>query len=62
MTENNTTLTSKRGYAKGVFQVGIMVHDIDECLRLFCDTLGMKVEIVAQKSPASAGLNHEIML
>ena len=34
MTENNTTLTSKRGYAKGVFQVGIMVHDIDECLRL----------------------------
>lgn len=33
----------EKGYAKGVFQVGIMVHDIDECLRLFCGALGMKV-------------------
>ena len=33
----------EKGYAKGVFQVGIMVSDIDECIRLFCDTLGMKV-------------------
>ena len=31
----------EKGYAKGVFQVGIMVSDIDECIRLFCDTLGM---------------------
>ncbi len=26
----------------GVFQVGILVSDIDECLRLFVDTLGME--------------------
>ena len=33
----------KRGYTTGVFQVGILVSDIDECIRLFCDTLGMEV-------------------
>ena len=27
----------------GVFQVGILVSDIDECLRLFVDALGMEV-------------------
>lgn len=27
----------------GVFQVGILVSDIDECLKLFVDTLGMEV-------------------
>ena len=65
MTENNTTLTSKRGYAKGVFQVGIMVHDIDECLRLFCDTLGMKVVFEArnQIQPAQglSGCTNQLM-
>ena len=25
----------KRGYTTGVFQVGILVSDIDECIRLF---------------------------
>ena len=33
----NDSLTS------GVFQVGILVSDIDECLRLFVDALGMEV-------------------
>lgn len=65
MTENNTTLTSKKGYAKGVFQVGIMVHDIDECLRLFCDTLGMKVVFEArnQIQPAQglSGCTNQLM-
>ena len=27
----------------GVFQVGILVSDIDACLELFVDTLGMEV-------------------
>ncbi len=38
---NNTT-TSK-ALTSGVFQVGVMVSDVDECLKLFRDTLGMKV-------------------
>lgn len=50
---------------EGVFQVGIMVSDIDECLRLFCDTLGMKVVFEArnQVQPAK-GLtesDHQVM-
>lgn len=32
----------------GVFQVGILVSDIDECLRLFVDTLGMEVVFEAR--------------
>ena len=28
-----------KGYTAGVFQVGILVSDIDECIRLFCDAL-----------------------
>ena len=54
-----------KGYAKGVFQVGIMVHDIDECLRLFCDTLGMKVVFEArnQIQPAQglSGCKNQLM-
>ena len=40
---------------RGVFQVGVLVTDIDECLRLFCDALGMQVVFEArnQIQPAS---------
>lgn len=55
----------EKGYAKGVFQVGIMVHDIDECLKLFCDTLGMKVVFEArnQIQPAHglSGCGNQLM-
>ena len=54
-----------KGVTSGVFQVGIMVSDIDECLRLFCDTLGMKVVFEArnQIQPASglSGTDHQLM-
>ncbi len=33
---------------KGVFQVGVLVSDVDECLKLFCDLLGMKVVFEAR--------------
>lgn len=33
----------KDNLTSGVFQVGILVSDIDECLRLFVDALGMEV-------------------
>ena len=33
----------EKGKTSGVFQVGIMVSDIDACLRLFVDALGMEV-------------------
>lgn len=32
----------------GLFQVGVLVNDIDECLRLFRDTLGMDVILEAR--------------
>lgn len=55
----------EKGVTSGVFQVGIMVSDIDECLRLFCDTLGMKVVFDArnQIQPASglSGNDHQLM-
>lgn len=55
----------EKGYAKGVFQVGIMVSDIDECIRLFCDTLGMKVVFDArnQIQPAQglSGVEKQVM-
>ena len=35
--------TGREPLAEGVFQVGVMVSDVEECLKLFCDTLGMKV-------------------
>ena len=50
---------------EGVFQVGILVSDIDECLRLFCDTLGMEVVFEArnQIQPAKglSGSEHQVM-
>ena len=55
----------EKGYAKGVFQVGIMVSDIDECIRLFCDTLGMRVVFDArnQIQPAQglSGVEKQVM-
>lgn len=55
----------EKGYAKGVFQVGIMVSDIDECLKLFVDTLGMKVVFEArnQVQPAQglSGTDRQVM-
>lgn len=38
----------KQPLVKGVFQVGVLVTDIDECLRLFCDALGMQVVFEAR--------------
>lgn len=50
---------------KGVFQVGILVSDIDECLRLFVDALGMEVVFEArnQIQPAQglSGVEKQIM-
>lgn len=50
---------------EGVFQVGIMVHDIDECLKLFCDTLGMQVVFEArnqiQHSKELSGTENQVM-
>ena len=50
---------------EGVFQVGIMVKDIDECLKLFCDTLGMKVVFEArnqiQHSKELSGVENQVM-
>lgn len=49
----------------GVFQVGILVSDIDECLRLFVDALGMKVVFDArnQIQPAQglSGVENQLM-
>lgn len=41
-------VTEREPMCEGVFQVGIMVSDIDECLKLFCDTLGMQVVFEAR--------------
>jgi catechol 2,3-dioxygenase-like lactoylglutathione lyase family enzyme len=30
-------------HVHGVFQAGVLVNDVDECLRLFRDTLGLRV-------------------
>lgn len=50
---------------KGVFQVGILVSDIDECLRLFVDALGMEVVFEArnQIQPAQglSGVENQLM-
>lgn len=50
---------------QGVFQVGVLVTDIDECLRLFRDTLGMRVvfEARGQIQPAKglSGVENQVM-
>ena len=38
----------EKSLTTGVFQIGILVSDIDECLRLFVDTLGMEVVFEAR--------------
>jgi catechol 2,3-dioxygenase-like lactoylglutathione lyase family enzyme len=49
----------------GVFQAGVLVTDIDECLRLFRDALGLKVVLEArnQIQPAKglSGVDNQIM-
>ena len=49
----------------GVFQVGILVSDIDACLRLFVDALGMEVvfEVRNRIQPARglSGVENQIM-
>ncbi len=58
-------MTIKQSLVKGVFQVGVLVTDIDECLKLFCDTLGMHVVFEArnQVQPAKglSGVDGQIM-
>ena len=55
----------EKGKTFGVFQVGVMVSDIDECLRLFVDTLGMEVVFDArnQIQPAQglSGTENQLM-
>ena len=55
----------EKGKTFGVFQVGIMVSDIDESLRLFADTLGMEVVFDArnQIQPAQglSGTENQLM-
>ena len=49
----------------GVFQVGILVSDIDACLRLFVDALGMEVVFEArnriQPAQGLSGVENQIM-
>lgn len=49
----------------GVFQVGVLVNDVEECLRLFRDTLGMKVVFDARNQVQTAkglsGVDRQIM-
>ncbi len=55
----------EKGKTFGVFQVGIMVSDIDKALSLFVDALGMKVVFEArnQIQPAQglSGLEKQVM-
>lgn len=55
----------KQPLVKGVFQVGVLVTDIDECLRLFCDALGMSIVFAARNQVQSAkglsGVDKQIM-
>lgn len=50
---------------KGVYQVGVLVSDIDECLKLFRDLLGMKVVFEArnqlQTAKGLSGVDNQIM-
>ena len=49
----------------GVFQVGVLVTDVDECLRLFRDTLGLKVVFEArnqiQTAKGLSGVDNQVM-
>ena len=50
---------------EGVFQVGVMVSDIDECIRLFHDALGMEIVFdtrnVPQREKGLTGVDLAIM-
>lgn len=54
-----------KSMTQGVFQVGVLVSDIDECIRLFCGCLGMKIVFEArnQIQPAKglAGVENQVM-
>ena len=58
-------MENKTGIAKGVFQVGVLVNDVAECKRLFCDELGMKIVFdhrnVIQPAKELAGCENQIM-
>ena len=58
-------MENKTGITKGVFQVGVLVNDVDECKRLFCDALGMKIVFdhrnVIQPAKELAGCENQIM-
>ena len=60
-----TEQTGREPLTEGVFQVGVMVSDVEECLKLFCDTLGMKVVFDArnQVQPAKglSGVEYQVM-
>ena len=49
----------------GLFQAGVLVTDIDECLRLFRDTLGMHVVLdarnVIQPATSLSGVDEQTM-
>lgn len=53
------------GKTFGVFQVGILVHSIDEALRLFVDTLGMEIVFearnVLQPAQGLSGVENQRM-
>lgn len=55
----------EKGKTSGVFQVGILVSDIDEALKLFVETLGMEVVFEArnQIQPAQglSGVEKQVM-
>ena len=50
---------------QGLFQAGILVSDIEECLRLFRDALGLKVVFEArnqiQTAKGLSGVDNQIM-
>ena len=54
-----------KGYTTGVFQVGILVSDIDECIRLLCGALGMEVVFEArgaiQPAQGLSGVENQVM-
>ena len=54
-----------RGCTSGVFQVGILVSDIDECICLFCDALGMKIVFdvrnCIQPAAGLSGVENQVM-
>lgn len=49
----------------GVFQAGVLVTDVEECLRLFRDTLGLRVVMDVRNGVQTAkglsGVDHQVM-